>query len=56
MKNLMNYLKKGILIALLCLATSTRLTIMPISNPCCIYSNPTFPPYVEDPFADFDYT
>ncbi|WP_300714041.1 hypothetical protein [uncultured Acetatifactor sp.] len=63
MKKLINFLKKSMVIALLCLVVntsitaipSTGLTVMPIPNPCSTCGNPTPAPSTEDPMDYFDH-
>ncbi|MCI8790960.1 MAG: hypothetical protein HFH92_18070 [Lachnospiraceae bacterium] len=64
MKKLINFLKKSMLIALLCLVVntsitaipSTGLTVMPIPNPCSTCGNPTPAPSTENPIENHDYS
>lgn len=63
MKKLINFLKKSMVIALLCLVVntsitaipSTGLTVMPIPNPCSTCGTPTPAPSTEDPMDYFDH-
>nr|WP_300664562.1 hypothetical protein [uncultured Acetatifactor sp.] len=64
MKKLINFLKKSMVIALLCLVVntsitaipSTGLTVMPIPNPCSTCGNPTPAPSTENPAENIDYS
>lgn len=63
MKKLINFLKKSMVIALLCLVInthltaipSTGLTVMPIPNPCSTCGTPNPAPTTEDPMDYFDH-
>lgn len=63
MKKIINFLKKGMLIALLCLVINTSITVVPgtdltvtpITDPCSTCGNPTTPPPTENPVETSDY-
>lgn len=65
MKKLIKFMKKGMLIALLCLVINTSITAipgtgltvttMPIPDPCSTCGNPTTPPPTDDPIETSDY-
>ena len=63
MKKLINFLKKSMVIALLCLVAntsitaipSTGLTVMPIPNPCSTCADLTPAPSTENPAENRDY-